>query len=94
MTDRLRGHKIQFVNDEWAYCDTGESTAETWENRPCGHCGLYNTPEDHDGCLGELSYVINACCGHGEIKEAYVQLENKEIFRGIEALNLISKLRL
>lgn len=40
----------------------------------CGHCGRGNTSEDHDGCLGILTGgVMNACCGHGTTKEAYVQ---------------------
>lgn len=93
MKNKLRGHDIRLIDGEFYYCDTGELTAETWRDRPCGHCGLYNTPEDHDGCLGAMPNVINACCGHGEIGEAYVQLTSKEIFRGEEALNLIEKLR-
>ncbi|WP_421811733.1 hypothetical protein [Flagellimonas sp.] len=39
----------------------------------CDHCGLARTPEGHDGCIGSLDNVANACCGHGETKSAYVQ---------------------
>lgn len=40
----------------------------------CGHCGLARTPEGHDGCLGTLPDVMNACCGHGgQAEGAYVQ---------------------
>lgn len=40
----------------------------------CGHCGLSRTPEGHDGCIGTLPGVTNACCGHGGTAEgAYVQ---------------------
>ena len=39
----------------------------------CGHCNKKRTPEGHDGCLGILPGLMNACCGHGEIGTAYVQ---------------------
>lgn len=40
----------------------------------CAHCQLPPTKEGHDGCLGTLSgFVMNACCGHGETKTAYIQ---------------------
>ena len=39
----------------------------------CDHCGLKRTKEGHDGCIGTLDGVANACCGHGEINAAYVQ---------------------
>ncbi len=74
MTDFFRGHPTRRGNDgEWYYCDTGEPTVDTWRDRPCGHCGMHFTDEGHDGCLGELPGVMNACCGHGETRCAYVQ---------------------
>lgn len=87
--DKLRGHEIKLVNGKWIYCDSGELTSETWMDRPCGHCCLHNTPEGHDGCLGALPNVINACCGHGEVNEAYVQFTDKAILRNSEALQWI-----
>lgn len=60
----LRGHPIVYANGAWRYQDTGEPTAG--EHRDCGHCGPPDTPEGHDGCLGTLPGVMNACCGHGE----------------------------
>ncbi len=83
---KFRGYDIKKVGNEFVFCDTGEPTIETWHNRPCGHCKKHNTPEGHDGCLGTLPFVINACCGHGNYKEAYLQLENKKILRGFEAV--------
>ena len=41
--------------------------------RLCGHCGKHNTKEGHDGCLGVIPDAMNACCGHGEINDAYIQ---------------------
>lgn len=72
-TYTLRGHEIEFVNGKWRYIDTKEPTATNWNKRPCGYCGLHNTIEGHDACLGTLPGVMNACCGHGDDECAYVQ---------------------
>ena len=88
MTNTLRGHKIEYDGNQWIYSDTGETTVDTWETRPCGHCNKYNTPEGHDACLGTIPGVMNACCGHGNINEAYVQftdgttIRKSEVFKG------------
>lgn len=90
----LRGHLIECIDNEWVFCDTKESTADTWKERPCGHCGLYNTPEGHDGCLGTLPNVMNACCGHGGKHEgAYVQFDNGVIVRHKNAERAIADYR-
>lgn len=60
----------------------------------CGHCGIKRTSDGHDGCIGTLSGVMNACCGHGEDRMAYVQFDhdnykedpNKFNIKGKEAL--------
>jgi len=40
----------------------------------CHKCKLPPSPEGHDGCLGTLpGPVMNACCGHGNNKLAYIQ---------------------
>lgn len=64
----------------------------------CGHCGLPRTKEGHDGCIGTLEGVKNACCGHGEEAVAYVQFDhedfntdpNKVTLQGAEALEYIN----
>lgn len=43
----------------------------------CTHCNKSRTPEGHDGCIGTLKNVMNACCGHGETNMAYVQFDNE-----------------
>lgn len=75
--DFLRGHQIE-KNEAgvWVYSDDKTTTADNWMKRPCGFCGLHNTPEGHDGCLGTLPGVKNACCGHGNPNEAYIQFED------------------
>lgn len=87
----LRGHEIEFKDGEWVYSDNKDPTRFNWKERACGHCGLYNTPEDHDGCLGTLPDVINACCGHGLVKGAYVQFSDGTIIRDSEAIEWFYK---
>lgn len=82
----LRGHAIYF-NDQWRYVDNDEPTITHWESRSCGACSLPNRPDGHDACLGELPGVINACCGHGQETQAYVQFANKDIVRGSAAIH-------
>lgn len=67
-----RGHKIELHEGVYVYSDTKQPVPGN-VNRACGHCGLENTKEGHDGCLGTLPYVMNACCGHGNDSDAYVQ---------------------
>ncbi len=69
----FRGHEIHKEGGEWLFSDTAEPVAQAWKSRPCGHCRLPNTPEGHDGCIGHLPGVTNACCGHGEGGSAYIQ---------------------
>ena len=47
----------------------------------CLHCKKHNTPEGHDGCIGTLIGVMNACCGHGETSSAYVQFNHKDYIK-------------
>ncbi len=92
--DSHRGHKIRIKSDIWIYCDTMESV-ELFKNRNCGKCKNKQTEEGHDPCLGTLKYVMNACCGHGEIREAYIQFLNRFCIQGTSALlvaNILKKL--
>lgn len=65
----------------------------------CGHCGLSRTKKGHDGCIGTLNGVMNACCGHGQNSMAYVQLNhsdyknnpNKKLLKGNDAIEYIKK---
>ena len=91
---QLRGHEIEFLNGKWVYSDTKELTAKAYENRPCGHCGLNYTKEGHDGCLGTLPGLMNACCGHGDTKDAYVQfLDGSGVFceDAIKIMDILKK---
>ncbi|WP_018934611.1 hypothetical protein [Gracilibacillus lacisalsi] len=92
-SSHLRGHPIEWNGKEWVYCDTKESTVKTHTERPCGHCGMHATPEGHDACLGTLPGVMNACCGHGQRKEAYVQFEDGSVLRGSRAVGVFKMLK-
>lgn len=85
-TSSLRGHSIEFKQGTWVYSDTKEPCST---RRDCGHCGKKDTPEGHDGCVGTLDGVMNACCGHGVTDEAYVQLSNDTRLAGQAALKFI-----
>ena len=90
-----RGHKIECEDrgDDkiWVYSDTKEEVSLNTQ-RDCGFCGRPRTPEDHDGCLGALEGLMNACCGHGLPENAYVQFQNGEIVDGLEAVGILKKL--
>lgn len=59
---------------------------------PCANCELMPSIEGHDGCLGTLtsnehSGIMNACCGHGDKRMAYIQYWDGHSIQGIDALN-------
>lgn len=88
-----RGHNIEKEDGIYVYSDTREPVRNN-VNRACGKCGLDNTTEGHDSCLGTLPGVMNACCGHGKDNEAYVQLLNRTVISGTDAIELIGILKL
>lgn len=75
-----KGHPIIVRGDDWVYADTQQPVKRGGE-RGCGFCGLADTPEGHDGCLGTLPGVMNACCGHGNQCSAYTQYTDGRIKR-------------
>lgn len=87
MKNHCRGHEIKSIDlRTWVYVDTGENVSDNL-NRDCKYCGQSTTPEGHDGCLGILPGVKNACCGHGQLESAYVQFEDNRVLRGRKALD-------
>ena len=89
-TSKWRGNPIEFIYDYWIYSDTKQKVSEN-KNRSCGHCGKPQTKEGHDGCIGTLNGVMNACCGHGKVEEAFVQFWDKTELRGNDAIEWIEK---
>jgi len=87
----LRGHKIEKLDGKFVYSDTKEITVNN--NRPCGYCGLPNTSQNYDGCLGKLPKIMNACCGHGQEDESYLQYWDGSIISGKQAIKEIERLK-
>lgn len=58
----IQGHKVEYVNGKWRYCDNKEDISNI---RPCKKCGKEAILEGYDACLGYLSGIKSACCGHG-----------------------------
>lgn len=91
---QLRGHEIEHNGKEWIYSDNKKSTIETHKSRPCGKCGKHETKEGHDACLRTLPGLMNACCGHGDNNEAYVQYWDGRTIHGNKATKIINELKL
>lgn len=81
ITSKYRGHDIECRENVWVYSDNRKPVSKD-KNRVCGHCGKDQTTEGHDGCIGTLKGVMNACCGHGDDKECYVQFNSILTIRG------------
>jgi hypothetical protein len=84
-----RGHKMEL---SWIYSDT-KNLVSSDKDRACGKCNQPNTKEGHDPCLGTLKNAMNACCGHGNLSEAFVQLPNGFSIRGLFSLITIELLK-
>lgn len=52
----------------------------------CEHCKKVYGKEGHDACLGTLMGVMNACCGHGDVKGAYIQFLDGNTIYGEDAI--------
>lgn len=64
-----RGHQIEYVDGKWLYSDNKQPFDDS---RPCKKCGKMPTKEGYDACLGHVSGVTSACCGHGVDAPYYV----------------------
>ena len=85
---KWRGHSIVYTDNAWMYCDT-KTNVSLDPDRRCGYCGQVNTHDGHDGCLGTLRNVSNACCGHGNVRDCYVQFDDGNRLSGREAIEYI-----
>ena len=92
-TSKYRGNDIIFKDSRWIYKDTGLNVEENHLYMPCGNCGRESTDEGHDACLGSLIGVMNACCGHGEVNEAYVQFLDGKCISGEDAIVVMTILK-
>ena len=92
-TSHTRGHDIEYIDDKWYFCDSRDPVDENYTGMPCGHCGKHDTADGHDGCLGTLPGLMNACCGHGKLGEAYIQFLDGTIISGNSAQIISSELK-
>ncbi len=86
----IRGNETEWdeTKGEYVFSDTKESSAYTWKDKPCGHCGdhvIKDGNEEYDSCIGKLPGLMNACCGHGDTVGAYVQFMDGFIVDGKDA---------
>jgi len=82
---KSNGYDIEFIESEWIYSDNKISLSVA---RPCNNCGKHTIKdgkEEYDSCIGRLPGVKNACCGHGNIYETYVQLLDNTLIKGADA---------
>ncbi len=84
------GHEIEEIDGEWVFSNTNKPTIGS--DPLCGYCHEHQTIEGHDACLGTLPGVKNACCGHGQIADAYVQMLDGGWEQGRTAIKLIISL--
>jgi len=87
-----RGYKIELLNNVYVYSDSKQPVSEN-KQRKCGKCNLEQTEDGHDGCLGKLPGLMNACCGHGHDKP-YVQFMDGFVIKGNDAKIVIKILKL
>lgn len=90
---KCRGNDTILKNGEWYYDGTDELVSENYKTKPCGNCGKEYTKDGHDGCLGNLIGIMNACCGHGNIDESYVQFWDGEVISGEDATFILNVLK-
>jgi hypothetical protein len=92
-TSKYRGRDIEILSKDWVYSDTKESVHKAYKTRSCGKCGNHSTKEGHDSCLGTLKGIMNACCGHGDREETYIQFLDGTDVRGEDARIIIDILK-
>lgn len=90
---KFRGHDIVRVDGRWLFVDTREPVETTWKDHPCGRCGEKSTPDGHDACISGLPGVMNACCGHGDPGDVYVQFDDGQHIQGQEAIEFFEVMR-
>ena len=85
--DKFRGNEIT-TKDGVSHYLNGSLTVDNWKTMPCGRCGKTFDKNGHDSCLGELIGLMNACCGHGNDEEAYIQFLDGNCVRGKDAIKI------
>ncbi|OLF36528.1 hypothetical protein BTW00_05420 [Psychrobacter sp. C 20.9] len=59
----------------------------------CGLMPIIDGDEVYDGCIGKLpGDVMNACCGHGDDRSAYIQYCDGSLISGARAIDEQNKI--
>ena len=86
---RHRGHGIEWEGHKWVYTDWSDNAVNhCGRERPCTACGKRSRERGPDTCLGMMSQVRRACCGHGHPEDAYFIFHNGVEVRGADAVRL------
>ena len=95
VTSKNRGKDIYYdeAKEIWRYANNDKPVPEEHKTMPCGHCGRNYTKEGHDGCLGTLIGVMNACCWHVKPEDAYVQFFDGNSIHGEDARVILDILK-
>lgn len=93
ITSKHRGHEITYIGNDWYYKHRNEKVVFVRDKVPCIHCEKIPTVFGEDACIGSLIGVMNACCGHGEEEEAYIQFLDEETIRGKDAIIIMNVLK-
>lgn len=86
------GNPIRFDEDAWRWVYIYDLTPSDYASRPCPKCGRMPTPEGYDGCLGYISGIGGACCGH-RVQEAFIVFDDESQLRGTAAEEFFAQMR-
>lgn len=86
----FRGHIIICTDGKNWTMENGSPVDYSIE---CKHCKENVNEQGHDKCISNLNGVRNACCGHGNNSEAYVQLNDGTTYYGDRAVAEIKKIK-
>jgi len=93
--NKYRGNGIYEVDGEWFYNKNDLKVKDNVEIE-CGMCGykpIKDGCEAYDACIGKLIGVMNACCGHGDDRDAYVQFLDGKSVHGKDAIDIMQILK-
>jgi hypothetical protein len=93
--NKYRGNGIYEIDGEWFYNKNDLKVKDNIEIE-CGMCGykpIKDGDEAYDTCIGKLIGVMNACCGHGDERDAYVQFIDGESVYGKDAVDIMQILK-
>jgi hypothetical protein len=77
----LRGRNYAFCEECEIFIDKESCEEINRSEMKCAECNLLPTKDGHDPCIADLPGVIFACCGHGNLGQAYVAFADGRTIR-------------